>query len=148
MIVNIVSEDYTGHVHDNEILSYVVDIRNKTLTLYTEWHGRTGEVDEETVIIFSGLLSHCFDDVNTIQNVIFGIEEISLEGFLNICEKRHGQKAQDAIPIYVNGGLDALTATFTERCYKVFEIDSAVGLRGYAIAKNIEIIVEKKDKGE
>lgn len=64
-------------LHDNRVLSYYTDFETHTLRLNTQT-----EAGEKVSGCFTGLLAHQFENV-TQDNILFGMDEITVEGFLN-----------------------------------------------------------------
>lgn len=75
MSTNVIQE--YKYVHDNEILSYEVDVRNQTLRLFTKYYE-----EEDTVITFSGWLTHRLEDVSHC-NIISDISRLSVDSFID-----------------------------------------------------------------
>lgn len=62
-------------VHDNEIISYNVDLKNKEISIHT-----LSESGQTITIIFSGVLAHLFEN-HLSSSIIFDIEETELRHF-------------------------------------------------------------------
>ena len=64
-------------LHDNRVLCYCADFEAHTLYMDTQT-----ESGEKISVHFTGLLAHWFE--NVIQdNILFGMDEITVDGFLN-----------------------------------------------------------------
>ena len=64
-------------LHDNRVLRYCADFEAHTLYMDTQT-----EAGEKVSVHFTGLLAHWFE--NVIQdNILFGMDEITVDGFLN-----------------------------------------------------------------
>lgn len=64
-------------LHDNRVLCYCADFEAHTLHMDTQT-----ESGEKISVHFTGLLAHWFE--NVIQdNILFGMDEITVDGFLN-----------------------------------------------------------------
>lgn len=64
-------------LHDNRVLCYCADFEAHTLHMDTQT-----ESGEKVSVHFTGLLAHWFE--NVIQdNILFGMDEITVDGFLN-----------------------------------------------------------------
>lgn len=124
-------------VHDNVISSYEVDIKNKTLTLHTNYYEQ-----EHTDINFTGVLSHRFEDVIQ-NNIISGIYNTSIESFFDEYKEQILEWIRYGFPASVNDIVE-LAKKLNQENYKVIELDSAQGLNGFVIAKDIEIIIINK----
>lgn len=130
MSENIV-EEY-AYVHDNEILSYQVDICNKKLQMFTQYYDK-----EKTTITFTGLIGHRFENV-TYQNLIFGISQIAIDYFINENKEILEKGLRFAFPIFAKS-CEELRDYLIENEQRVFEISSTIGLYGFVIAKEILI---------
>lgn len=65
------------NLHDNRVLRYCADFEAHTLHMDTQT-----EAGEKVSVRFTGLLAHWFE--NVIQdNILFGMDEITVDGFLN-----------------------------------------------------------------
>ena len=65
------------NLHDNRVLRYCADFEAHTLHMDTQT-----EAGEKVSVHFAGLLAHWFE--NVIQdNILFGMDEISVDAFLN-----------------------------------------------------------------
>jgi len=128
-------------VHDNKILLYQVDFENERLTLKTEYHNLTSNIHEKTNVMFTDYLTHIFHNVDK-QSIIFDIEEIPLEFFLEQESELLKGKKNWGWPIRYET-TNHLTNYFQSNGYKVFSIDSSCGLYGYVIAKEMNIVVNE-----
>ena len=126
-----------GYIHDNEITSYDVDILNKKIVLHTTYEVR--EVNESTDIIFEDVLTHCFDDV-IYSNIIFSICDLEIEKFIEDYHEKLKDRKNMGWPIFYDDE-SQLLQKLKDNNYKVFEIDSSLGLSGFVIAKSIAIDV-------
>jgi hypothetical protein len=128
---NTIIEDY-ALVHDNEILSYLVEIGSR-LQLFTNYQD-----EEKTTITFEGLDGHYFKNV-TYSNIIGAIRQVSIDFFINCYRDFLSESIIHAFPICATN-LNALCEYLNKKDLKVFEIDAVLGLSGFVIAK--EIIIE------
>ena len=65
------------NLHDNRVLRYCADFEANTLNMDTQT-----EAGKIVSVHFSGLLTHWFE--NVIQNnILFGMDEITVSGFLS-----------------------------------------------------------------
>jgi len=126
-------EEY-AYVHDNEILSYNVDIFNKTLQISTKYYDK-----EKTLITFTDFIAHRFENV-TYCNLIFGITQVSIDYFIDENRDMLEEGLKHAFPIYAKD-CEYLRGYLKEKEQKVFEISSSLGLCGFIIAKDISIEV-------
>ena len=64
-------------LHDNRVLCYCADFEAHTLHMDTQT-----ESGEKVSVHFTGLLAHWFENVVQ-DNILFGMDEISVDAFLN-----------------------------------------------------------------
>ncbi len=134
-------KDYGDLVHDNEILSYQVDIANNVLTMVTKFYDW-----EDTTIVFSGFLAHKFERVMSGPNIIFDLHQISIQKFVDENREQLTHDLPYGFPIGLVKTCDELINVLEARDYKVYQIDSTLGLYGYVIAKDISItVVDKRE---
>jgi len=126
-------EEYFG-VHDNEIHSYHVDIRNRILQMDTQYYDKG-----KTRIVFTGVRAHRFENV-TYCNIINRISQLSIDCFIDENEAFLEDSLRYAFPIYAES-ISALKAYLEENELKIFDICSNLGLCGFVIAKDIVIEV-------
>ena len=126
-------------LHDNFIKSYTMDFEKGTLVLKTEYHG--GEVFEKTDVIFTGYLAHVFYD-EMIDNIIFDVEEITVEQFLERERETLEKRKNYSWPIRSETA-NALSEYLQTSGYRVFSVDSSSGLYGSVIAKQMDIAPEQ-----
>lgn len=131
-------KDYASKVHDNKIQSYTVDLNNEILKMVTCWEDK-----ENTIIEFTGLLAHKFEDVIT-SNIIFGIYQTSIQSFIDEEEENLTKALKYGFPTMEASNCDELREVLENEKYKVFWIDSSLGLCGYVIAKEIKINIKEK----
>ena len=65
------------NLHDNRVLRYCADFEAHTLHMDTQT-----ESGEKISVHFTGLLAHWFENVIH-DNILFGMDEITVDGFLN-----------------------------------------------------------------
>lgn len=68
------------NVHDNLIIGYTVDFKEKKIIMNTEYWD--GDYHEETTLTFNGVIAHNFKEVGESLSVIFDIEEFPIEDFI------------------------------------------------------------------
>ncbi len=71
-------ESIVSSVHDNEILSYEIDLNNKRIVLHTLYESKS--LIEHTDVIFDGVLCHMFEHQLS-GSIILAINEYELEYF-------------------------------------------------------------------
>ncbi len=88
-------------LHDNRVLRYCADFEAHTLHMDTQT-----EAGEKVSVRFTGLLAHWFE--NVIQdNILFGMDEITVDGFF--------QQYEDLLGGTISYGFPACCTT-TESC--------------------------------
>ena len=129
-------------VHDNIILSYQADFESGTLTLKTRYYN--DEFCEDTDVVFTGYLTHIFYDIlGENRNIIFDIEEYPMNLFLERERELLSKRKNHCWPIsYEN--FEDLINFFQSNTFKVFSIDSSLGLWGYIIAKEMNVVVKNQ----
>lgn len=129
-------------VHDNIIKSYLVDIENKQLKLFTTYHYNNSHY-EETTVIFEAYLTHSFKHIDSLSgNIIFDINDYPIEIFIknNIDAINDGKG--HGWPVFYDS-INDIKIKLEEQGLKTFEIGSSLGLYGWVIAK--EMIIDVKE---
>jgi ribosomal protein S18 len=121
------------NVHDSEILSYYIDIEHRSIIFNTLC--RNFEIERRAEIRFENVLAHYFRNVSN-QNVISDIYEERTAKFLDEYSYILDVDKEYGWPINYKNKAE-LSDFITENEYKVFYIDSSVGLFGFVIAKTI-----------
>lgn len=123
-------------IHDAIITKYTVDFKLKKLEIYYE-----NEKGKEFIIEFSDYLAHNFEHI-IIENIIFDIEEITIEKFIINNKNFLDDNLKYGFPILLSHdkGINDLKEILERKQYKVFEISSSIGLNGFVIAKNLKIL--------
>lgn len=118
-------------LHDNRVLRYCADFEAHTLHLDTQT-----EAGEKVSVRFTGLLAHWFE--NVIQdNILFGMDEISVDGFLEKYKDLLAHSLQYGFPACCSG--EELLERMTQEKIRVFVIDSSLGLCGFVLAQEVEL---------
>jgi len=120
-------------VHDNEIISYNVDYKKQKLTLNT-----TDYKDENIIIEFQGFLTHKFE-LGYQQNVISDLEEHGIEAMIEENEELLKETKCYCWPMYFDN-LEHLKEKLKANQYKYYVIESSIGLCGWVLARNMEIL--------
>ena len=123
-----------ANVHDSEILSYLVDIQNKNLQLFTERGDK-----EAATITFNGCIGHRFENV-TYCNIINTITARQIDEFVAANTSLLKDGLRYAFPAALRS-CEALGIYLKEKSLCVFEIDSVLGLSGFVFAEDIVIEV-------
>ena len=123
-------------IHDAIIAKYIVDFKLKKLEIFYE-----NEKGRKFIIEFSDYLAHNFENV-IIENIIFDIEEITIEKFIINNKDFLDDNLKYGFPILLphNKGINDLKDILENQKYKVFEISSSTGLDGFVIAKNLKVL--------
>lgn len=119
-------------IHDSIVVSYMVDFKKEILQLNTNYHGK------EATIKFQGLLAHDFENVIR-NNIIFSISQVTIECF--ILEKSNilVEALKYGFPTIEVCSIKELEDFLKVNKYKIFYIESSMGMVGYVIAKEINI---------
>ncbi|MCL2579596.1 MAG: hypothetical protein FWE32_06145 [Oscillospiraceae bacterium] len=131
-------------VHDNIIKAYKVDFEAKTLVMNTFYDDHINKVVEDTDVIFTGYLAHCFEHEIT-HNIIFDIEEYPMHLFVKNESELLKKNKNHCWPICYKTE-NELIEYLQKNEYKIFAVDSSCGLTGRVIAKQMEIVVDQKAK--
>ena len=119
------------NLHDNRVLRYCADFEAHTLHMDTQT-----EAGEKVSVHFTGLLAHWFE--NVIQdNILFGMDEISVEGFF----EQYKDLLDRTIPYGFPGccSIEELRERMEREKIRSFVIDASLGLCGFVLAKEVEI---------
>jgi len=127
------------NIHDNEILSYFVDISNKILRLSTKYYDK-----EKTTITFTSLMCHRFENI-TYSNIIYGITMIPIDEFIDANKEMLEEGLKNAFPMCLKD-CEELRGILKEDNQKIFYISSSLGLSGFVIAREICIETEQLNK--
>lgn len=127
-----INETY-DQMHDYDIASYKVDFENMRLII-TACSGK-GDICD---IIFTGLLAHKFENVGR-QNILFDICNISTARFLDEYKDELPDWLTYMFPINAKDSIECKKMLARNK-YKVYEINSSIGLCGFVIVQAIEII--------
>ncbi|MBU5438146.1 hypothetical protein KQI42_09010 [Tissierella sp. MSJ-40] len=125
---NIIKE--YGLVHDNIIISYMVDFEKQILQINTKSY------DEEVVIRFQGLLAHVFENV-LLNNIILEIYQVTIECFLLEKVNRISEVLKYGFPTIEVSNIKELEDYLKEKEYRVFYLTASLWMCGYIIAKEI-----------
>ena len=123
-------------IHDNEVQSYTVDMRNKTIRLDTTWSHE--DKREHTVVEFRGVTAHYLVDA-TYQNMLFSIEEDSIDTFIFDNKPLMQKSIHTCWPCFY-GNLDELEQYLRKEEARYFVISASIGLNGWVLAREMEYI--------
>ena len=121
-------------IHDNEVISYQVDLRNHKIILYTEASNNS----EEVAVLFGDVFAHQFE--NQIEgSIILDIKKKGLNLFFKENkELLETQKNYGWPTIYEN--TDELSRRLIKEGYLYYVILSSYGLSGWVVAKQFDVI--------
>lgn len=122
-------------VHDNEILSYEVDLQQDQIIIYTIYEGQSKK--EETNIVFTDVLNHKFEH-QLKGSIILDIVESDIRNFIKENLRAIEENKNYGWPVHFNSIVE-LERKLIEENYKYIEIMSSYGLNGWVVAKNYEI---------
>ena len=118
-------------LHDNRVLCYCADFEAHSLHMDTQT-----ESGEKVSVHFTGLLAHWFK--NVIQdNILFDMEEITLEGFFQQYKDFLNESLRFGFPACCSTG--ELRERMEREHIRVFVIDSSLGLCGFVLAQEVEL---------
>ena len=120
-------------IHDATVWEYHVDFKAHSLNMTVGWSNGSG-----VKVCFSGLLAHHFENVIE-ANILFDIEEVSSSYFLQKREAFLTEKLRFGFPINKNNCRTVEQLAGYLEGYRIFQIDSSLGLIGFVIAKDIQI---------
>ncbi len=119
------------NLHDNRVLRYSADFEAHTLHMDIQ-----AEDGKMVSIHFIGLLAHWFE--NVIQdNILFGMDEISVDGFFEQYKELLDYYLQYGFPACC--GVEELQKRMDQEKIRVFVISSSLGLCGFVLAQEVEL---------
>ena len=130
-------EQYSN-IENNQVLSYQVDIINRTLRILTKSADGKNHID----ITFTGLLSHRFEDV-ILSNLLYEISQFTIDYFIAANKEVINESLEYGYPAQKMNNIGALKDFLKKEKYKIFDITSTLGLCGEVIAKEISIEIKK-----
>ena len=121
-------------VHDNEILSYLVDLKNERIMFHTQHRNST--IIKNIDILFTDVLAHYFED-ELHGSIILDIYSYDIDSFI-----------ADNTELLINGKdnswpmnystLAELTIKLTKEQYHYYAITASYGLSGWVLSKHYE----------
>jgi hypothetical protein len=99
-------------------------------------------VFEKTDVVFSDYLAHAFEDEMT-YNIIFDIEECPVNRFAEIERELLKARKNRCWPVAYETETELINYLQSNQ-YKAFEVNSSIGLSGWVLAKQMEIITNNK----
>lgn len=129
-------------VHDNEISSYEVDLRNERIILHTLYENKNKI--EHTDVIFDGVLCHMFEH-HLHGSIILDIKDYDIQLFIKDNSEQLTKDKDFGWPmIYANTA--ELAEKLTQAQYKYIVIMSSYGLNGWVLAKEYKIQVHRSEE--
>jgi len=130
-------------VHDNEILSYVVDLQRDILVLNTIYESESKT--EYTDVVFEGVLCHMFEHVLS-GSIILDIRDYDILHFFKDDRNQEllTRSKNHAWPVMYDT-IEDLRKKLIEEQYKYVVVYSSYGLSGWVIAKNYSINSKNKE---
>jgi len=126
------------NIENNQVLSYQVDIINRTLRILT----KSADGKNHIEITFIGVLSHRFEDV-ILSNLLYEISQFTIDYFIAANKEVINESLEYGYPAQKMDNIGALKDFLKKEKYKIFDITSTLGLCGEVIAKEISIEIKK-----
>lgn len=118
-------------IHDNEILSYEVDLQNSKIKLHTIG----GHNDSVNIIIeFTDVLAHMFE-TQLQGSIIFDISTLEISRFLKHNKELLEKQKNYGWPM-VYESLDEFLEHLQHEKYNFYVISASYGLNGWVVAKD------------
>lgn len=122
------------NIHDNEIVSYEVDLRKSKITFQT-LDGKDDSVT--TTIEFTDVLAHMFE-TQLQGSIMFEISTFEISRFLKNNEELLEKQKDCGWPIHYEKTEDLLEHLQREQ-YNYYVISASYGLNGWIIAKEYKV---------
>ncbi|MDQ0090334.1 hypothetical protein J2T12_003748 [Paenibacillus anaericanus] len=122
-------------VHDNEILSYEINLKQNKIVIHTEY--QNFNKIENTSIIFYDVLAHLFE-TQLSGSIIFEIYNYEIHHFIEENKEILEKQKNYCWPMYYKT-INELEEKLMIEQYKYFVISSSYGLSGWVLAKKYEI---------
>lgn len=123
-------------VHDNEIVSYEVNLRSEKIIMHTEY--QTSSIFKKMDLIFSGVLVHLFEQ-ELPGSIILNIIRYDIIEFLEDNSELLKKHKPYCWPFYYKTE-EELREKVTTGEYYYYVISSSYGLNGWVVAKDYEAI--------
>jgi len=122
-------------LHDNELLSYSVDFKKRTIILNTEyWHEKACE---KTSVTFKNVTGHYFVNAGEMNTIIFDIDCYEIEQFIKDYALMLQDRKNYCWPLCYIDEAD-LIAKLHEQKQKYFYMQSSCGMCGFIIAEEMQ----------
>jgi len=132
----------TRSIHDNRITGWFVDYRNHELTILTEFLD-VPEKPEYTDIVFSGVLTHCFQ--NDLGGcILFDITECDPAELFDENVALFESLKNEGWPNIAYTSRADLISQLTKQGIRGFRVDSSYGLNGWIWCQSMEILIRSE----
>ncbi|GAA0134814.1 hypothetical protein YSY43_16540 [Paenibacillus sp. YSY-4.3] len=126
-----------SNIHDNEIISYEVDLKNHKIIIHTIQNpGSTS-----TEIVFCDVLAHLFE-TQLEGSIIFDVNEYELSYFFKDNHELLEKQKNSCWPMEYDT-IEELTEKLVKEQYTYYVVTSSYGLNGWVLAKKYEIMSGK-----
>ncbi|MEK3717329.1 hypothetical protein [Paenibacillus sp. FSL R7-0333] len=122
------------NIHDNEIVSYTVDLQKSKITFQT-LGGKDNEVPVR--IEFIDVLAHMFE-TQLQGSILLDISQFEISRFVKSNKELLEHQKDSAWPIYYEKRADLLEYLLHEN-YNYYVISASYGLNGWVVAKEYNI---------
>ncbi|WP_100407682.1 hypothetical protein [Bacillus solitudinis] len=119
-------------IHDNEIISYEVNLKNEVINIHT-----LSESGQKITLFFSGVLAHMFE-THLSGSIIFDIEKTELRHFF-VENRDLIEKQKDYCWPIDYTDIQELEDKLVKHQYSYYVISASFGLNGWILAKKYEI---------
>ncbi len=120
-------------IHDNLVLSYTVDCRDKKIIIHTAYDA---EPYEYTDIVFLQVAGYHFENDN-FGTILFGIDQAEVEEVYLSYTQLFERRKNDAWP-FVYVGKQDLLEKLGGKGVKGFFVSSSYGLTGFVLAEEMQ----------
>lgn len=121
------------NIHDSEILSYQVDLKNRKILIQVERKDSSALVS----VVFEGVMAHCFE-TQLNGSILFGIEKCGIEHFVYENQSLL-QKYKDYCWPIDYSTLEELEEYILKGQYSYYHISSSYGLSGWVLSKQYSL---------
>ncbi len=122
-------------IHDSLLTGYVVDGRNRVLTLHTEPHRGGGEAFID--LVFHGLVAYHLEG-GCLRNIVLGLREVRPKDVIGDGVAFLERHRQTGWPGGWNSNTEAPEEFFSRHAVKVFELQCSFGIMGWVAAASVE----------
>lgn len=120
-------------VHDNEIISYEVSLKNEVIIIQTQ-----SEIRQYVNIVFSDVLAHMFEN-HLSGSIILDIDKRDISQFFNENRDLLEQQKYYCWPIHFKD-IKELEDKLIKGQYSYYIISASYGLNGWVLAKKYETL--------